>query len=207
MKKIIKLLILNSILILLIFTIPKSKVQEISVNIQETITETKQEITSRHMTETREVKSNLDISYDMNLLTKSNISEEELEKAFADTNMSGLAKYFIQAEEETGINAIYLSGLACLESGWNTSNFAKTRNNLFGWQSYDSNLNATKRFKNKENCILFVANQIKKTYLTENGRYFNGYTMQDISKRYASDNQHSQKIYNQMEKIINKIQK
>lgn len=204
MNKIKKLILLNLVLVLIICIIPEFK---------ETIIEKTEEIkeivvTNRSQNiKRKQIKSNLDISYDMNLLTKSNITEKELKKGFAGTNMAGLEKYFIQAEKETGINAIYLSGLACLESAWNTSNFAKTRNNLFGWQAYDSNLNATKRFKSKENCILFVANQIKKTYLTENGRYFNGYTMKDISKRYASDKKHSQKIYSQMKKIINKIQK
>ena len=63
----------------------------------------------------------LTFDYEMNLLTPSYIKEETLAKAFQNTKMQGLEKYFIQAEKETGINALYLAGLAVHESGWNTS--------------------------------------------------------------------------------------
>lgn len=198
-----KLIIINLILILIYCILPQEQQEVINEGVTNIINEVIQEETETP-TENK-IKSNLNISFEMNLLEVSNISIEELQKAFRGTKMEGLEQYFINAEKETGINAIYLSGLACHESGWNTSEFAKTRNNLFGWQSYDSNLNATKKFESKEQCIMHVARAIKKTYLSQDGCYFNGYTISSISKRYASDKKHNEKVFKNMTKIVDKI--
>lgn len=149
---------------------------------------------------------NLKFEYNTNLLIKSNIKEETLAKAFKNTKMQGLEKYFIQAERETGINALYLAGLAVHESGWNTSKFANKRNNLFGWQAYDNDLDKTKYFESKGECILFVAERIKTLYLNENGMFHSGYTIESISSRYASDKDHAKKVYKNIEKILDKIE-
>lgn len=202
-----KLVVINLILILIYCILPNEIQKNINETVENTVEEIQQEIiqTEEQPTEEQKQVNNLNISFDMNLLTKSNITIEELQKGFANTNMQGLEQYFINAENETGINAIYLAGLATHESGWNTSDFAKERNNLFGWQSYDSNLNATKRFASKEESIMTVARALKKMYLSENGCYFNGYTISGISKRYASDKQHNQKVFRNMQKIVDKI--
>lgn len=202
-----KLVVINLILILIYCILPNEIQKNINETVENTVKEIQQEIvqTEERPTEEQKQVSNLNISFDMNLLTKSNITIEELQKGFANTNMQGLEQYFINAENETGINAIYFAGLATHESGWNTSDFARERNNLFGWQSYDSNLNATKRFTSKEESIMTVARALKKMYLSENGCYFNGYTISGISKRYASDKQHNQKVFRNMQKIVDKI--
>lgn len=202
-----KLVVINLILILIYCILPNEIQKNINETVENTVKEIQQEVVQIEKQPTEEQKqvSNLNISFDMNLLTKSNITIEELQKGFANTNMQGLEQYFINAENETGINAIYLAGLATHESGWNTSDFARERNNLFGWQSYDSNLNATKRFASKEESIMTVARALKKMYLSENGCYFNGYTISGISKRYASDKQHNQKVFRNMQKIVDKI--
>lgn len=202
-----KLVVINLILVLIYCILPNEIQKNINETVENTVEEIQQEIiqTEEQPTEEQKQVSNLNISFDMNLLTKSNITIEELQKGFANTNMQGLEQYFINAENETGINALYLAGLAAHESGWNTSDFAKERNNLFGWQSYDSNLNATKRFASKEESIMTVARALKKMYLSENGCYFNGYTISGISKRYASDKQHNQKVFKNMQKIVDKI--
>lgn len=202
-----KLVVINLILILIYCILPNEIQKNINETVENTVEEIQQEIiqTEEQPTEEQKQVSNLNISFDMNLLTKSNITIEELQKGFANTNMQGLEQYFINAENETGINAIYLAGLATHESGWNTSDFARERNNLFGWQSYDSNLKATKRFTSKEESIMTVARALKKMYLSENGCYFNGYTISGISKRYASDKQHNQKVFRNMQKIVDKI--
>lgn len=210
-KQIKKLIIINTILITTLAVLPQHKqniqeVAQIQIEIQEDPQAEivpEQEIIQEDPQ--AEEPQQIIFTYDMNLLTPSNITAEQLEQGFTGTKMAGLGQHFIQAEQETGINALYLAGLACHESGWNTSNFAKTRNNLFGWQSYDSNLNATKRFNTKGTCISFVASKLKKLYLTENGMFHSGYTIESISKRYASDKQHSQKVYKTIQKLISKM--
>ena len=193
--KISKLIIANLILIILINITPMYQMTFIKLDLKEIV----------GSPQVIDYSERLYFDYQMNLLTPSYIKEETLAKAFQNTKMQGLEKYFIQAEKETGINALYLAGLAVHESGWNTSKFAEERNNLFGWQSYDSDLDKTKYFESKGECILFVANKIKTLYLTENGMFHSGYTMESISSRYASDKQHSQKVYKNIEKILDKI--
>ena len=185
-------------------------VEESSVKSKEEVVEESsvksKEVTSRGGFNDR-IERNLKISYDMDLRTKSNLTESDLEEAFKNTGMADLGKYFVQAEKEYGVNALYLAALGAHESAWGTSDFAKERNNLFGWQSYDSNLNATKYFETKGDGVLVVANSLSKNYLTEGGCYFNGYTMKDVSKKYASDKEHSTKIYGVMKTIVSRIEK
>ena len=195
--KLSRLIIANLILILLINTTPMYQLITMASS------EVKQISGSPQILDYSE---RLTFDYQMNLLTPSYIKEETLAKAFQNTKMQGLEKYFIQAEKETGINALYLAGLAVHESGWNTSKFAEKRNNLFGWQAYDNDLDKTKYFNSKGECILFVANKIKTLYLNENGMFHSGYTMESISSRYASDKDHAKKVYKNIEKILDKIE-
>ena len=174
--------------------------------VEESSVKSKEVVTSRGGFNDR-IERNLKISYDMDLRTKSNLTESDLEKAFKNTGMAGLGKYFVQAEKEYGVNALYLASLGAHESAWGTSDFAKERNNLFGWQSYDSNLNATKYFETEGDGVLVVAKSLSKNYLTEGGCYFNGYTMKDVSKKYASDKEHSTKIYGVMKTMVSRIEK
>lgn len=213
-----KLVAINLVLLTMFLVLPNMKIEinETQIEIEGEVVEASEivvqaeqlsyEVTSRGGNVSNRVEKNLNISYNMDLRTKSNLTVEDLEKAFAGTDMEGLGKYFIQAEKEYGINAIYLASLGIHESGWGSSNFAKERNNLFGWQSYDSNLNATKYFETKGDGVLHVAKFLSKNYLTEDGCYFNGYTMKDISKKYASDKEHSTKIFNIMKTVVNRIE-
>ena len=193
--KISKLIIANLILIILINITPMYQMAFTQLDFKEIV----------GSPQIIDYSERLTFDYQMNLLTPSHIKEETLAKAFQNTKMQGLEKYFIQAEKETGINALYLAGLAVHESGWNTSKFAEKRNNLFGWQAYDNDLDKTKYFNSKGECILFVASKIKTLYLTENGMFHSGYTMESISSRYASDKEHSKKVYKNIEKILDKI--
>lgn len=193
--KLSRLIIANLILILLLNITPMFQMKVESVSFKEIV----------GSPQIIDYSERLYFNYEMNLLTPSYIKEETLAKAFKNTKMQGLEKYFIQAEKETGINALYLAGLAVHESGWNTSKFAEKRNNLFGWQAYDNDLDKTKYFESKGECILFVAERIKTLYLNENGMFHNGYTMESISSRYASDKEHSKKVYKNIEKILDKI--
>lgn len=202
LKKLMKMFI---VLVVIYSVIPMKEMQVQTAKVVEEIQQAIPTIAEITTEEKEIIQENLEINFEMNLLTKSNVSAETLEKMFANTKMAGLGQYFVNAEKETGINALYLAGLACHESGWNTSDFAKTRNNLFGWQAYDNNLNATKKFESKEECIMFVADKIKTLYLEEDGMFHSGYTISSISKRYASDKQHAEKVYKNMEKMLDNL--
>ena len=109
------------------------------------------------------------------------------------------------AEQKFGVNGLYLMGLACLESSYGNSNFAKNRNNIFGWNAVDSNPGKASYFTSKTECVMFVAEKLSNNYLSEDGCYFEGYTAKDIDKHYCTDKQHANKIIKIIEKLKKKL--
>lgn len=140
------------------------------------------------------IVKNYSISTESDLRTLSNLSEEDYEKMLEDTALAGIGDALVKAEEKYGVNGLYLLGLACLESGYGSSYFARDRHNLVGWGAYDSNPNAAMSFESKDECILHVAQKLKENYLTKGGSYFEGYTARAIDVHYCSDPSHAQKI-------------
>ena len=83
---------------------------------------------------------NFVLTVDSDLTIPSNISAKEAEKMLEKyPKLHGLGEAFVKAEKKKGVNALYMLGLACLESNYGRSNFAVERNNLYGWCAYDSN--------------------------------------------------------------------
>lgn len=165
------------------------------------------QVTSRGSLENKVIIpiKNYKLTVNSDLRTLSNLSADEFNKMLSDTKLNGLGKSLEQAERECGVNGLYLMGLACLESGYGTSNYAKERNNLVGWGAYDSNPNKAKYFKSKDECILYVAEKLKTNYLSENGTYFEGYTAKAIDIHYCSDKEHANKIIKIVNKLVNKL--
>lgn len=144
---------------------------------------------------------NLNLAVNSDLRVISNLTADEFNKMLSNTALNGLGAALEKAEKEHGVNGMYLMGLACLESAYGTSNYAKNRNNLVGWGAYDSNPNNAKYFNSKEECILYVAEKLKSNYLTDGACYFNGYTARAVDVKYCTDKQHADKII----KIVNNL--
>lgn len=105
------------------------------------------------------------------------------------------------AERETGINAVFLAAVAALESGWNTSAVAENKNNLFGWSAATGYAD----FESKEDCIAEVAGCIKTLYLSPDGIYFNGYTVEAVNIRYNGNEQWKAAVLQIMQDIQRRI--
>jgi len=115
-----------------------------------------------------------------NLLTKSSITEDELNLFLAGTELANLGPIFKKAEENTGINAVFLTSMACLESGYGSSQIAHDKNNLFGWGASDDNpYENAYSYNNYADCIIRVSNVMKNSYFSIDGRYFHGTTLDD----------------------------
>ena len=91
-----------------------------------------------------------------------------------------LAWAFVRAEQEHGVNAIFLAAVAALESGWGESTLAEGRNNLFGWTS----ASGYSRFPSKRACIDHVARFIAEHYLAEGGKYYQGKSIDAVCIHY-----------------------
>ncbi|MEG0176809.1 N-acetylglucosaminidase [Anaerorhabdus sp.] len=70
-----------------------------------------------------------------------------------NSKMKGQGQTFINAQNSYGINALLVYSLACLESAYGTSDFALNRNNLFGWNAFDSNPGSASYFSSIEAAI------------------------------------------------------
>ncbi len=133
-------------------------------------------------------------------------SKDIIDSYFSDSPMKGLGVDFQKAQKDHGVNAIFLSALAALESGRGTSKIARDKNNLFGFKAYDENpYSFAKKFPDVETGIDEVARYIKKEYLTEGGKHYNGTSIEDVNKKYATDPEWHQKIEKIMREIVQGI--
>ena len=121
-------------------------------------------------------------------------SPDELSRGLLG-ELSSLAENFIAAEEKYGVNALFLSAVAALESGWGKYCFRP--NNIFGWSGKD--------FESKEECIDFVASKIAEHYLSEDGKYYNGKTVSGVNVFYNGNLFWEEKISGIMSMISRKI--
>lgn len=115
----------------------------------------------------------------MDVRKSSGITAEELHEAmYYDEN--DYAPYYIEAERRYGVNAIFLYAIAQNESQNGRSTIAKTKNNLFGWTGGNGHMT----FNSVEECIYYVAEALQNNYLDPNGRWFEGYSLLDVSRHY-----------------------
>ena len=129
------------------------------------------------------------ITLDTNLLSASGASAWAIDEYLsANTPLPPLGAAFMAAEAKYGINARFLLGAALHESGWGTSDIARYKHNLFGYNAYDrdpyryatayatyaANINATAKF-------------IKDFYLKPSGRWWGGQpTLRSMQQFWSS---------------------
>lgn len=204
--KVKKLVIINLILLIILTIIPNvSKLEIIAQEAVEVQTNNDLIEVSRSLEQPRQLLTikNTKLLIDSDLRIPSNLEKADYEKMLSNTKLFEIADALVEAENQYQINGLYLMGLACLESSYGNSNFAKTRNNIVGWNAVDSNPGKASYFESKSECILYVAKKLQQNYLTETGTYFEGYTAKDIDVHYCTDKQHANKII----KIVNKLVK
>ncbi len=168
-------------------------------------------------------KVNNSVNRNMNLACKSGLTEQEFEKILSGNSQDKnkifekYAKHFYYAEKQYGINGIFLAAVAIHESAFGTSKIALEKNNLFGYMAYDYNpYEDAYKFSSYEEGIDLLARVFIKYYLNakgtkiyENqeadGRYYNGNTVDAVNKRYASDKNWANSVYNWMEYLYKRL--
>lgn len=116
------------------------------------------------------------LSFNMNVGEPSGLSLQQFRKILKGKSQdkNGIfdanSDYFYYAEQEYGINGVFLASLAIHESGWGTSSIALNKNNLFGYQAYDgSAYYSAKQFNSYAEGIDLLARVLIKYYLNSNG--------------------------------------
>lgn len=138
-----------------------------------------------------------------NVTKKSTMSVSEIEQKLKGTALEGLAGAFKQAEKKYGVNAVFLIGLAIHESDFGNSRLAREKNNLFGFKAYDrSPYQSAQRFGSLSEGIDKVAAYLANNYLHKDGKYYNGLSIRDIGKKYATDPKWAQGIERRIKSLL-----
>ena len=133
----------------------------------------------------------------------SGFSAARFERVFAGTLLEGIGAALVQAEAETGINALVLAAIAAHESGWGRSKLARDKNNLAGLGAYDGQeYSAGIRFDSRAESIMFLAELLAVKY-APGGKYYGGsHDLQGIRVKYASDPRWPEKVAGCMRAIV-----
>ena len=163
------------------------------------------------------------LSYDMDVGVPSGLSLDQFREILQGRSQdkNGIFEencdYFYYAEQEYGINGVFLASIAILESGWGTSKIALDKNNLFGYQAYDDSAYASaKEFESYSEGIDLVARVLIKYYLNPSGtgiyggdvadgRYYSGETISAVNRHYASNSSWASSVYSIMKMLYNEL--
>lgn len=133
------------------------------------------------------------MAYDINsnILSKSGLSAAQLKQAeLAISPGNGYHDDFYQAvvdcENKYGLNSLFTLAHADIESAHGNSYYAKTRNNLFGFNAIDSDPNQASSYASQGASVEFYASFLSKYYLTPGAVYYNGDTPHGVFVKYSS---------------------
>ena len=126
------------------------------------------------------------------LRTVSGITAEELE-VYMHKDVKFLAEDVVRICNKNGISAEFVATVRRWERRMDINNF-------FGWMRSDGKL---MRFNDPVECLEKIIPLIKKNYLTEGGKCFNGYTVDAVSLMYNNSDYWREKIYAGTMKIVN----
>ncbi|ELC8442150.1 glucosaminidase domain-containing protein [Clostridium perfringens] len=109
-----------------------------------------------------------------------------------NSKLRNTGKYFIEAQDKYGVNALTMLGIAINESAWGTSYYARNKNNLFGIGAVDSNPDDAFYFESVEQCINeFAKYQMSRGYADPYNWSYNGAALGNkgfgANIQYASD--------------------
>ena len=187
----------------------------------ETAKKSKNKSTSKTITNTKGGKI-AKPSFNMALNKKSGLSLEQFKKVLTDSkDVNGVfaknAEYFYYIEQQYNINGIFVAAVGIHESGWGTSKISKEKYNLFGYGAYDSSpYNSAYDFSDYSESIDLIARVFVKYYINKpgtkiydnqkaSGKYYSGNNLSAVNKKYATDNNWAENVYEHMKYLYNKI--
>ena len=109
----------------------------------------------------------------------------------------GLEEAFYKAEQDYGINCLFVMAIAAHESANGTMCYMP--NNMFGYGGMS--------FSSKAECIDVVSRGLARMYLTPGGGLYSGKTISDVNKRYAASTSWDDKVAANMSRYYSVISK
>ena len=100
----------------------------------------------------------------------------------------GIEDAFLKAEQDYGVNCLFVMAIASLESANGTMCFRP--NNMFGFGG--------RSFSSKSECVDVVSRALANNYLSPGGSLYNGTRITDVNKRYAASSTWDTKVCRNM---------
>lgn len=149
-----------------------------------------------------------DVETDLNLVVP--VTGQEIDQAISairpDSGLIGLGDDIVRIGNEKGINSYYIAAHAALESAWGNSALAQQKNNLFGYGAYDTcAFECAWTFDSKAESVEIVMTNVKKDYLTEGGRYYEGPNLKGMNVHYATDSNWQNGIASIMNSLATRV--
>lgn len=119
----------------------------------------------------------------------SGVTVDDLKKVTSQ-GLVGLEEAFWQAEQDYGINCLFVMAIAAIESGNGTIN--GVGNNMFGWGG------GYIAFDSKAEGIDVVSKGLANNYLRPGAGLYSGNKISDVNKRYASSSTWDDKVASKM---------
>lgn len=135
-----------------------------------------------------------EITLGFDILSDSGYETEDLVRMLSDDAHSGLLPYvdaIKKAEEEYGVNALYLTCKLGLESGW--GKYETGTYNIAGWMNYDGTWH---NFSSPEDCVMTVARNLATTYKDTVGT-----SLGAVCSRYSTNPEYSYVLMDIMEEM------
>ena len=134
----------------------------------------------------------IDLGFD--ILSESGYTTEDLIRMLNDDAHSGLLPYvdaIKKAEDEYGVNALYLTCKLGLESGW--GKYETGTYNIAGWMNHDG---TWRNFSSPEDCVMTVARNLATTYKDTVGT-----SLGAVCSRYSTNPEYSYVLMDIMEEM------
>lgn len=119
----------------------------------------------------------------MDVSRPSGVTVSEL-KLVTKGGLVGLEEAFYKAEQDYGVNCLFVMAIAAHESANGTMCFRP--NNMFGFGSSG--------FSSKAECIDVVSRALANNYLSPGGSLYSGKTISSVNKRYAASTTWDDKV-------------
>ncbi|WP_329379835.1 glucosaminidase domain-containing protein [Anaerofustis sp. HA2171] len=160
--------------------------------------------TSKYLTSSSKAGTHYPYFTYLSYRTKTSYTAAEINKRIntypTNSKLKNMGETLINVQNKYGINALMELGFANLESGYGTSSYAQTKNNLFGIAAYDENPDNAYSFSSPAKCIEEHAyRHLSRAYFDANSdfRYYGtspGNKKIGVNVKYASDPYHGEKI-------------
>ena len=121
--------------------------------------------------------------WNMDMSKPSGVTVDDL-KQVSRGAFVGLEEAFVKAEQDYGVNCLFVMGIASLESANGTICFKP--NNMFGF--------GNRGFSSKAECVDVVSRSLANNYLRPGGGLYHGTRITDVNRRYAASSTWDEKV-------------